>query len=138
MRGHYGFHCECPVCELQGEGQIVSDSRRNRMTTIRNIDQFERGEIGADQVIRAVKEIIGLMDKEGLIPGRGVYYADAMQVSAHHSDSRSTKHFANLTAVSYELETGRNSEISKQIRILEKGPWRHPSWGKGENKEVEY
>lgn len=115
LRNTWGFTCGCAVCS--GLSVVESDARRRQIASAQAKLQGANGD--AAEIFRLAKEVLGLMDAEGMVIPRGEYLDLAAMGARYLGLGNDVVRWARRARAHWDLVMGEGSAEAGAMEELE-------------------
>lgn len=115
LRDTWGFTCGCAICS--GPSVVESDERRRRIASAQAELQNANGNAG--EIFRLAKEVLGLMDAEGMVIPRGDYLDLAAMGARYLGLGDDVVRWARRARGHWDLVMGKGSAEAGAMEELE-------------------
>lgn len=115
LRDTWGFTCGCTICA--GPAVVESDDRRRRIASAQAELQKANGD--AAEIFRLAKEVLGLMDAEGMVIPKGEYLDLAAMGARYLGLGDAVVRWARRARAHWDLVMGEGSAEAGAMEELE-------------------
>jgi len=114
LKAIYNFDCTCSLCSASDEEKRVSDERRTRIETIRDMFLDEQKTHG--EIVDVTREFLRLVQEEGLEFKLKEYYSQLMETYYRLGDINAAIVFADAGLRQAEEQGSGDNEFKDALR----------------------
>ncbi|KAK4442758.1 SET domain-containing protein [Podospora aff. communis PSN243] len=116
LKAKWGFDCDCSICSLPPAEIAKSDARREKIVAMGKTVIKYVGEQDWKLAIKTHREMIEVIEDEGLAPHMGDYYEVMTRLLAANKDMKNARKYARLALEEFEVAGEPNEELEQFLK----------------------